>query len=155
ATIATVGTAGAAGTGITLTAPLANAHAAGTVVYGTVATDQVGDMTRVFGEGSPEWNEAKASQLALSGTAARTLAQTDFVGYAIHCAQGAAPCAGNSHARPDDSTVVPGSNDGALGLFGAKYVDPAISGGQACVKATDGSNITDQFNQCGFPGFDE
>jgi outer membrane murein-binding lipoprotein Lpp len=154
ATISTVGTAGAGGTGITLTAPLAGAHASGTVVYGTVATDQVGDMTRVFGEGSPEWNEAKASQLALSGTAARALAQTDFVGYAIHCAQGQAPCAGNPHARPDDATIVPGSNDNSFGLFGAKYVDPAIAGGQPCVKATDGSDITDPFNQCGFPGFD-
>jgi hypothetical protein len=155
ATISTVGTAGAGGTGITLTAPLANAHTLGTVVLGTVATDQVGDMTRVFGQGSAEWNEAKASQLALSGTAARALAQTDFVGYAIHCAQGAAPCQGNSHARPDDTTTVPGSNDGYFGLFGAKYVDPVITSNEPCVKAIDGTtDIADPFHQCGFPGFD-
>jgi outer membrane murein-binding lipoprotein Lpp len=157
ATIAAVGTRGATGTGLTLTAPLANAHASGARVYGI---DPAGDMTRVFGVGSPEWNEGRDSQLAASGTAARTVAQTDFVGYAIHCAQGAAPCAGNPHAKADDATAVPGSSDGYDALFGAKYVNPVIgststdAGGRACVKATDGTNITDQFGQCGFPGFD-
>jgi hypothetical protein len=157
ATIASVGTRGATGTGLTLTAPLANAHPSGARVYGI---DPAGDMTKVFGVGSPEWNEGRDSQLAAAGTAARLVAQTDFVGYAIHCAQGAAPCAGNSHASPDDATIIPGSNDGYQALFGSKYVNPVIgststdAGGRACIKATDGSNITDQFGQCGFPGFD-
>ena len=152
-----VGTAGAGGTGITLSAPLASSHAAGTVVYGTVATDPTGDVTSLFGEGSDAWNEAKASQLALSGTAARTLAQTDLVGIAIHCAQGDSPCTGNPNARPDPATIYAGSDNGFKGLFGAKYVNPAIGGSglnNGCIKATDGSDITDQFNQCGFPGFD-
>src|SRR6266540_2832952 len=74
ATIATVGTAGAGGTGITLTAPLAAAHASGVTVYGPTATDPAGDMSTVFGEGSPEWNEGKASQRANPGTAARNVA---------------------------------------------------------------------------------
>ena len=150
ATISAVGTAGATGTGLTLTAALANAHASGAKVF---ATDPGGDMTRVFGAGSPQWNEARDSQLAASGTAARTLALTDFVGIAVHCAQGAALC-NNPDARPDDTTIYPGSDNGFKGLFGAKTVNPAITGGNPCVKATDGSNITDQFNQCGFPGFD-
>jgi hypothetical protein len=155
ATISTVGTAGATGTGITLTAPLANAHAANTVVYGTVATDPTGDVTSLFGAGSDAWNEARASQLALAGTAARTKALTDLVGIAIHCAQGTSPCSGNTNARPDPATIYPGSDNGYQGLFGAKYVNPAIGGdATGCVKATDGSNITDQFGQCGFPGFD-
>src|SRR5690242_3665228 len=46
-------------------------------------TDPSGDMTRVFGEGSTEWNEGKASQLAPANTAAHGLAQADFVGIAI------------------------------------------------------------------------
>jgi hypothetical protein len=152
ATVASVGTAGSNGTGVTLTAPLTNAHASGARVFGP---DPAGDMTRVFGVGSPEWNEGRDSQLAPSGTAARALAQTDFVGYAIHCAQGAAPCQGNPNAKPDDSTTVPGSNDGYFGLFGAKYVDPAITNNQPCVKAIDGTtDVADPFHQCGFPGFD-
>src|SRR3954447_9295371 len=155
ATIASVGTAGAGGTGITLAAPLANAHPLSGVVYGTVANDPTGDVTSLFGTGSEAWTKARDSQLALAGTAKRTLALTDLVGIAIHCAQGTSPCSGNSNARPDPATIYPGSDNGFQGLFGAKYVNPAIGGdANGCVKATDGSNITDQFHQCGFPGFD-
>jgi hypothetical protein len=157
ATIASVGTSGASGTGITLTAGLASPHALNSVVYGTVATDPTGDVTSLFGEGSDAWNEARTSQLALSGTAARTLAQTDLVGIAIHCAKGTSPCTGNPNARPDPATIYAGSDNGFTGLFGAKYVNPAIGGhgtNNQCVSATDGSDITDQFGQCGFPGFD-
>jgi hypothetical protein len=108
-------------------------------------TDASGDMTRVFGEGSPEWNEAKDDP---------TKAQADFVGIAIHCAKGQSPCAGDEHARPDDRTIYPGSDDGYQALFGARYVNPAITGGDPCVQATDGSDITDPAGNCGFPGFD-
>ena len=83
--IQTVGTPGAGGTGITLTTALANAHASGVPFYGPTATDPTGDMTKVFGEGSPEWNEGRDSQIAPFATAARAKALTDFVGIAIHC----------------------------------------------------------------------
>jgi hypothetical protein len=108
-------------------------------------TDATGDMTRVFGEGSTEWNEAKSDP---------TKAQADFVGIAIHCAKGQSPCAGNDAARPDDRTIYPGSDAGFQALFGAKYVNPAITGGKPCVQATDGTDITDPAGNCGFPGFD-
>jgi len=130
------------------------------IVVSTGATDQAGDMTKVFGEGTPEWLEGKASQLATSNTAARAIAQTDFVGIAIHCAQGGGICNQNTaNARPD---VLPSESNytGYKALFGAKYVDPAITkdaahpSGQQCVKATDGTAIADPFDQCGFPGFD-
>src|SRR4051794_39238311 len=52
ATIASVGTAGAAGTGVTLTAALTKVHASG-VTLSPFATDPTGDMTKVFGAGSP------------------------------------------------------------------------------------------------------
>jgi hypothetical protein len=156
ATIATVGTAGASGTGITLTAPLGKAHGSGSIVYGLpTATDPSGDMTKVFGEGSPEWNEGMASQIANPGTAERALAQTDFVGIAVHCSK--APesiCAGNSHARPDLLPDEPDGYDGFHGLFGAKYVNPAINGGSAVLNKLNGQPIADQFGQPGFPGFD-
>jgi hypothetical protein len=107
-------------------------------------TDASGDMTRVFGQGSPEWNEAVSDP---------TKALADFVGIAIHCAKGNALC-DTPNAKPDDATTVPGSDDGYKGLFGAKYVNPAITGGEPCVKATDGTDITDGNGNCGFPGFD-
>src|SRR5438105_7071113 len=59
-------------------------------------TGPFGDMSEAFGTGSPEWNEAFASNAAPSGTAARAKALTDFVGIAIHCAQGGGICAANA-----------------------------------------------------------
>ena len=48
----------------------------------------------------------------------------------------------------------PGGYAGFKALFGAKYVDPAIAGGSACVNDTNGDPITDPLGNCGFPGFD-
>jgi hypothetical protein len=85
AVIATI-TAGSGNLGtLNLTAPLTKAHASGSSVYGPNATDPTGDMTKVFGQGSPEWNEGADSQKAPAGTARRAKAQADFVGIAIHC----------------------------------------------------------------------
>jgi hypothetical protein len=124
------------------------------IVLENTRTTTFGDMTKVFGAGSPEWNEAKASNTAPSGTAAAALAQTDFVGIAIHCAQTGGACAGNANARADSLPDEPGGYTGFNGLFGAKYVNPAITGGQPAVKSTSGQPITDPFGQPGFPGFD-
>ena len=111
-------------------------------------------MTKVFGEGSPEWNEGKASQIAPSGTAARALAQTDFVGVAIHCATGGGICKNNPKATADPLPDEAGGYTGFQALFGAKYVNPAINGGSASVNDTNGAPIVDPFGQPGFPGFD-
>ena len=109
-------------------------------------TSPTGDIARVFGNPSPEFTEAGTNP---------TQAAADFIGIAIHCAKDAVPCQGNANARPDDQTTVAGSNDGYMGLFGAKYVNPAITGGNACVNDTDGNPIKDPSGAfCGFPGFD-
>src|SRR5437660_3131276 len=117
-----------------------------------------GDMSEAFGTGSPEWTEAVASNAAPSGTAARAKAFTDFVGIAIHCAKGGGICTQNAqnvtNSRPDKLPDEPGGYLGYLGLFGAKYVNPAITGGNACVNNTEGQPVTDPFGQPGFPGFD-
>src|SRR5215467_11268098 len=49
------------------------------IVLENTATGPSGDMTKVFGAGSAEWNEAVLSNAAPAGSAARNLAQTDFV----------------------------------------------------------------------------
>ena len=116
--------------------------------------DPTGDMTKVFGVGSPEWNDGRDSQLAPSGTAARAKALTDYVGIAIHCAAGGGICNGDANARPDVLPDEPGGYTGYKALFGAKYVNPAINGGAAAVNDTNGAPITDPFGQPGFPGFD-
>src|SRR6266851_4224901 len=76
------------------------AIAAANIVLENTGTGATGDVTKVFGTGSPQWNEAVTSASAPAGTAARAKAQTDFVGFAIHCAQGSPNCA-NGHADVD------------------------------------------------------
>ena len=124
------------------------------IVLENTGTGPAGDITKVFGAGSPEFNEAVASNAAPANTAARSLAQTDFVGFAIHCGKGGGICAGNAQARPDLLPDEAGGYHGYLGLFGGKYVNPAITGGSAVVNNLNGDPITDPFDQPGFPGFD-
>ena len=155
------------------------ATALANVVLENTGTGPNGDMTKVFGAPTPpvaascpdaahpEWCEALASNAAASGTAARNLAQTDFVGMAIHCTNTATSvCSGNATARPDALPDEPDGYDGFKGLFGAKYVNPTICAaepqnctnatvnGQVALKKLNGDAITDQFSQPGFPGFD-
>jgi hypothetical protein len=122
------------------------------------STNATGDMTHVFGTGSPEWNEASAAA-ALPATPANAKAkgqpQTDFVGIAVHCGKSTTSvCAANQNARPDPLPNEPGGYNGYQALFGAKYVDPAITANQPCVPDTTGQPITDASGTCGFPGFD-
>jgi hypothetical protein len=129
------------------------AAAVANVVLENTGTGPNGDMTKVFGQGSPEWNDAVAANAAPPG-AARTIAQTDFVGMAIHCGEDGGICKGNPKARADLLPDEAGGYQGYLGLFGAKYVNPAINGGSATLNDLAGQPITDPFGQPGFPGFD-
>jgi hypothetical protein len=131
------------------------ATALANVVLENTGTGPAGDMTKVFGSGSAEWLEAQAANAAPAGTAARVIAQTDFVGIAVHCSQAAdSICEGDSGARADLLPDEPEGYAGYEALFGAKYVNPAITGGNAAVNNLDGNPVGDQFGQPGFPGFD-
>jgi hypothetical protein len=75
---------------------------ANTVLENT-GTGASGDITKVFGPGTPQFAEAQASNAAPSGTAARAKAQTDFVGFAVHCAATSTLCAsGQGDPLPDE-----------------------------------------------------
>ena len=130
------------------------ATALANVVLENTGTGPNGDMTKVFGNPSAERNDALTSAAAPAGSALRNKAQTDYVGIAVHCAAGGGICAGNPKARPDLLPDEPGGYTGFQGLFGAKYVNPAITGGSAAVNDLDGHPVGDQFSQPGFPGFD-
>ncbi|MBV8930418.1 MAG: hypothetical protein JO152_14960 [Mycobacteriaceae bacterium] len=102
-----------------------------------------GDISNVYGNPSPEASEPAA------------LRTTDFVGIAVHCAQvQASVCNRSANARPDPLPDEPGGYAGYSALFGAKFVDPAITGGNPAVNDINGKPITDSAGNPGFPGFD-
>src|SRR5262249_38839808 len=103
-------------------------------------TGPFGDMTEVFGNPSAEWNEASAAA-ALPNTSANAKAKAqpaaDFVGLAIHCADRGGLCDKAAGARPDLLPDEPRSYNNFKGLFGAKYIDPVLTGKTAGVPLTD------------------
>jgi hypothetical protein len=107
-----------------------------------------GDIANVYGNPSPEASEPAALRV------------TDFEGIAVHCAQVKTSVCNNQfgspHAKSDPLPDEPGGYNGYSALFGAKYVDPAITGGNAAVNDINGNPITDSTPQHnpGFPGFD-
>jgi hypothetical protein len=115
-------------------------------------TTPTGDITKVFGAGSDEWNQVNADR-ASSDPAVRARPQADFVGYAVHCAQGSSVCA---NGQPDLLPDEPGGYTGYQGLFGAQQVDPLLTGQPFSTPVTglDGQPITDPYGNPGFPGFD-
>jgi len=126
------------------------AVATANIVLENTGTGPTGDVTKVFGVNSPQWNEAKASAAAPAGSAARAKAQTDFVGLAIHCALGSTLCAtGQDDLLPSE----PGGYDGFKGVFGAQAINPILAGGPV-LNDLAGNPIADPFGQPGFPGFD-
>jgi hypothetical protein len=98
------------------------------------------DIPTVFGAGSPEAVEAAANP---------TKATADYVGLAIHCAQGSALCAsGETDALPSE----PGGYTGYQGLFGNAQIQPVISP-SGPITDLNGNVITDGHGNDGFPGF--
>jgi hypothetical protein len=126
------------------------AVATANIVLENTGTGPTGDITKVFGNPSAQFTEAQASAAAPSGTAARALAQTDFVGLAVHCAQGSPVCAAG---QADVLPAEPNGYTGFKGLFGAQAINPFLTGGPV-LNDLLGNPIADPFGQPGFPGFD-
>jgi hypothetical protein len=126
------------------------AVATANMVLENTGTGPNGDVTKVFGNPSPQFSEALASAAAPAGTAARALAQTDFVGLAIHCAEGSPLCASG---QDDQLPAEPGGYAGFRALFGAQQINPALVGAPTLADL-EGHAIADPFGQPGFPGFD-
>lgn len=108
-----------------------------------------GDIGVVYGTTSPEFLSVRAA-LNLPNTpanaAARQKPNTDWLGIAIHCAQGSPRCAGG---KPDLLPDEPNQYVGFNALYGNINVQPAISPGP--VKDLDGNPIVDAFGHPGFP----
>jgi hypothetical protein len=107
-------------------------------VANTVLENNSSDVVNVFGAHSPEVSETPAQKTA------------DFVGIAIHCAQGSSSICAAAGADPKADPVPdePGGYNGFQALYGHKYVAPVINGGSTAMTDLLGGPLT------GFPGFD-
>ena len=94
------------------------------------------DVPTVFGANSPE-----AQQTASDPNKFKDAEVAQYLGEAVHCAQGAAICADSSRPVDDLLPTEPGGYDGYQGLFGANYIAPAIGGGPN--QFHDGYRVTD------------
>ncbi len=110
----------------------------------TILENTAVDVAKVFGPGSPQAIEAMNNP---------TLAQADFVGIGIHCAQVGALCSAANTGQPDLLPDEPGGYSGYMGLFGHKYVAPQISL-NGPLTDLNGNVIQDPHGNVGFPGFD-
>ena len=120
------------------------------------------DVPTVFGAGSPE-----AVQTAADPDRFKDVEVAQYVGEAVHCAQGAAICTNSSRPVTDSLPTEPGGYNGYQALFGAKYIAPAIGGGPNVThngyQVTDangnlvdlnGNTLQEPFSHTpGFPGF--
>jgi hypothetical protein len=120
------------------------------------------DIPNVFGADSPE----AADNNADTGFKDKTTAK--YVGEAVHCAQTDTACVSAQRTVADKLPTEPGGYNGYTALFGYKYVNPLITGGQASLSrngypVTDangdlvdlnGNTIKNTFaGAAGFPGF--
>ena len=96
------------------------------------------DITTFYGAGSPVETAVKA-QLASASAATRQQPTTDYLGIAIHCAQGSALC-NKAYALDDALPDEPGGYASFKGLFGNVNVQPAISP-SGPVKDLDGNPV--------------
>jgi hypothetical protein len=97
------------------------------------------DLPAVFGPNSPEVAQSNADPSSF-----KDQETADYLGEAVHCAQGDAFCANaqavkfgqtspSPSAAPDSLPTEPHGYDGFQGLFGAKYIAPQLGAGTANV----------------------
>jgi len=119
--------------------------------YGAVAAantdleNTVPDVPLVFGAHSPEAKEAENPK-------PQNKAAADFEGLLIHCARGSAVCATSHGGRPGRLPDEPAGYHGYQGLFGNKFVQPAISP-SGPVRNLNGQVMKDSSGDIGFPGY--
>jgi hypothetical protein len=102
------------------------------------------DIPTVFGANSPQAQEVASNP---------NQATADFVGIAVHCAQGASLCSSANSGLPDALPQEPGGYNGYMALYGNKYVAPQISP-NGPMTDLNGNVIQDSNGDIGFPGFD-
>ena len=98
-------------------------------------TTPAGDITKVFGNPSPEASFA-------SGPATGTQKVADFEGIAIHCAQASTVCSAAHGGKGDLLPDEPNGYTGFNGLFGATYANQVIDQPGGFQSSTQDANGT-------------
>ena len=111
----------------------------------TAFENTTGDITTVFGPSSPQAAEAKSNP---------DQAYADFVGVAVHCAQGSSLCSTANGGAPDVLPSEPGGYSGFNALFGHKSIAPQISPGGPLTDLSGQVIKNADSGLVGFPGFD-
>ena len=131
------------------------------------------DIPKVFGTGSKE-----DAQLTADPDSYGDLETAQYVGLAVHCAQGNAFCTSASAVKYGDSTKTPtavpdvlptepGGYSGYDALFGSRYLTPQLSGGVSNLSVNgyqvtngagnlvdlNGNQMNGQYLPAGTPGF--
>ena len=120
--------------------------------FGTVAgantelENTTPDVPLVFGANSPQAAEAQNPNL-------QSKASADFMGLAVHCAQGSAVCAAANGGVRDVLPDEPSGYHGYQALYGSKYIQPVISP-SGSVRNLNGQVIQNSSGDIGFPGYD-
>jgi hypothetical protein len=103
-------------------------------------TTPSGDITKVFGNPSPEATFANWSNAGTSGTQRRNQAVANFEGIAVHCGTASTVCTnahgGQADALPDE----PGGYAGFNGLFGATAANQVVHDPAAFTSSTQDAN---------------
>ena len=110
----------------------------------TILENIATDIPTVFGANSPQAAEVAANP---------GQAFADFVGIGVHCAAGDSLCSSANGGEPDLLPDEPLGYVGFSGLFGHKYVAPAVSP-NGPLTDLNGNVIQDAAGHIGFPGFD-
>ncbi|MHB8694651.1 MAG: collagen-like triple helix repeat-containing protein [Solirubrobacteraceae bacterium] len=107
-------------------------------------TTSAGNITKVFGQGSPQWSFAKYA--ATQSGKIRNESVTDFEGIAIHCAQADSGANGLCGTRNGGITdALPGEPNGYTGysgLFGAPAANQVVSSPGSFVPSTVNNGTT-------------
>ena len=82
------------------------------------------DVPTVFGP-----NSSEAIETAQNPDKFKDIQVAEYIGEAIHCAKGDTLCSSQPRAVGDNLPTEPGGYNDYQGLFGAKYIAPAIGGG--------------------------
>jgi hypothetical protein len=115
------------------------------------------DVPTVFGATSPE-----AVETAANPDRFKDVQVAEYVGEAVHCAQGDTICASSQHAVADSLPTEPSGYNGYQALFGAKYIAPQLVAADGPQIADPNGNLVDLNGNTlqepfthtpGFPGF--